>query len=101
MNDTAQNKTWEYLEPRSHPWRRQFYVKELKIRASTIWQDMTINGMSPEEAAENWNVPLALIYEVILYCESHQELLKLEADEERIRLESKGISLEPKVIEIS
>ena len=51
--------------------------------------------MTPEQAAENWNLPLPAIYEVIRYCESHRELLKLEADEERYRLEEKGVSLEP------
>ncbi|WP_193198166.1 hypothetical protein [Nostoc sp. MG11] len=42
-----------------------------------------INQMSIEEAADNWNLLLAAIEEAIYYCESHQELLKLEADEER------------------
>ena len=35
------------------------------------------------------------IYEAIRYYESHQELLKLEAEEERYRLEKKGVSIEP------
>ena len=52
--------------------------------------------MSLEEAADNWNLPLAAIEEAIRYCESHQELLKLEAEEERYRLEQQGVSLEPK-----
>lgn len=51
--------------------------------------------MSPEQAAENWELPLPAIYEVIRYWDSHRELLKLEADEERYRLEEKGVSLEP------
>ncbi|MCC3435937.1 hypothetical protein [Microcoleus sp. PH2017_05_CCC_O_A] len=50
--------------------------------------------MSSEQAAENWDLPLCAIYEVIDYCENHQELLKLEADEERYRLEAKGVRLE-------
>lgn len=43
---------------------------------------MVVNQMSPEEAAENWDLPISAIYEAISYCESHQELLNLEADEE-------------------
>ena len=89
LQDTAQDEDWQYLVARPHPWRRQFYIKGRRLLASTIWQDM-----SPEQAAENWDVPLAAIYEVIRYCESHRELLKLEADEERYRLEEKGVSLE-------
>lgn len=87
---------WQYLVERPHPWRRQLYIKGRKLLASTVWQDMLVNEMSPEEAADNWNLPLAAIREVIQYCESHQELLQMEADEERYRLEVKGVSLEPK-----
>ena len=56
---------------------------------------MTANQMSPEQAAQNWDLPLSAIYEAINYCENHQELLKLEADEERYRLEVKGVQVEP------
>ncbi|MGA9379773.1 MAG: DUF1778 domain-containing protein, partial [Phormidium sp.] len=82
------------------PWRRQLYIKGHKLLASTVWQDAIANQMSPEQAAENWDLPLPAIYEVIRYCESHQELIKLESDEERYRLEEKGVSLNAsKVIE--
>jgi uncharacterized protein (DUF433 family) len=86
---------WQYLVARPHPWRRQLYIKGGKLLASTIWQDMIANNMSAEQAAENWNLPLVAIYEAIDYCENNRELLKLEAAEERYRLESKGVSLEP------
>lgn len=56
---------------------------------------MNANEMSPEQAAENWDLPLSAIYEAIRYCESHRELLKLEANEERYRLETKGVQLDP------
>jgi hypothetical protein len=56
---------------------------------------MLINQMTVEQAAENWDLPLAAIHEVIQYCEHHQDLLKLEAEEERYRLELEGASLEP------
>ena len=87
---------WQYLVKRSHPWRRQLYIEGRKLLASTIWQDILSNQMSNEEAAENWDLPLDAIYEVIRYCESHQELLKLEADEEQYRLTTKGVSFELK-----
>jgi uncharacterized protein (DUF433 family) len=87
---------WQYLVARTHPWRRQLYIKGRKLLASTIWQDMIANEMTPEQAAENWDLPLSAINEAIRYCENHQDLLQLEADEERFRLEAKGASLEPK-----
>ncbi|MBD2440313.1 hypothetical protein [Nostoc sp. FACHB-110] len=94
LQDIPQTENWQYLVARSHPWRKQLYIKGRKLLASTIWQDMMANQMSSEEAAENWDLPLCAIEEVINYCESHQELLKLEADEERYRLQVKGVSIE-------
>ncbi len=94
LQTTPEIENWQYLVARPHAWRKQLYIKGRKLLASTIWRDMTANGMSPEQAAENWDLPLSAIYEAIDYCESHQELLKLEADEERYRLEAKGVQLE-------
>ncbi|MFB2835399.1 hypothetical protein [Floridanema evergladense] len=92
---SAREEDWQYLVARPHPWRRQLYIKGRKLLASTVWQDAIANQMSKEQAAENWDLPLPAIYEVIRYCETHQELIKLESDEERYRLEEKGVSLEP------
>ncbi|PZU93781.1 MAG: hypothetical protein DCE90_15795 [Pseudanabaena sp.] len=98
---SLQNQTeiddWQYLAQRNHPWRKQLYVKGQKLLASTIWQDMIANEMSVEETADNWDLPEDAIDEVIRYCESHQDLLKLESDEERYRLVEKGVSFESKV----
>jgi uncharacterized protein (DUF433 family) len=94
LQTIASMENWQYLVARPHPWRRQMYIKGRKILAFTIWQDMIANNMSREEAAENWDLSLLVIDEVILYCESHQQLLKLEADEERYRLEIKGVLIE-------
>jgi hypothetical protein len=86
---------WEFLIARPHPWRRQLYIKGQKLLASVVWQDMLTNDLSPEAAAENWDLPLAAIAEISQYCQIHQDLLKLEAAEERSRLQSQGVALEP------
>lgn len=96
LQNTTEVQNWQYLVARPHSWRRQLYIKGRKLLASTVWQDMMANEMSPEQAAENWDLPLSAIYEVTHYCESHRELLKMEADEERYRLEQKGFSIEPR-----
>jgi hypothetical protein len=80
------------LAKRNHPWRKQLYIKGRKLLASTIWQDMLANEMSSVDATINWDLPLAAIDEVVHYCESHQDLLKLEANEEHYRLVTKGVS---------
>lgn len=95
LQTTPEIENWQYLIARPHPWRKQLYIKGHKLLASTIWRDMTANHMSSEQASKNWDLPLDAIYEVIDYCENNQELLKLEAEEERYRLEVKGVQLEP------
>ncbi|MEM6837662.1 MAG: hypothetical protein AAF609_12495 [Cyanobacteria bacterium P01_C01_bin.120] len=90
--DVAEN--WQFLVYRPHPWRRQLVIKGRKLRAATLWQDMIANQMVPEQAAENWNLPLAAVQEVIQYCEAHQDLIRLEAEEEKYRLQAQGVSFE-------
>ena len=86
----AQNEVeiddWQYLAKRNHPWRKQLYVKGQKLLASTIWRDMTANEMSVEDAADNWDLPVDAIDEIVRYCESYQDLLKLEAEKEAYKL---------------
>ncbi|MEY2831023.1 MAG: hypothetical protein RLZZ574_281 [Cyanobacteriota bacterium] len=97
MTNSAKTQ-WQYLEQRPHPWRQQLYIKGKKLRAFTVWMDMLVNELTPQDVAENKELPLAAVYEAILYCQSNQELLEKEAEEERRRLEAKGISFEPRIV---
>ncbi|MEA5537052.1 hypothetical protein [Crocosphaera sp. XPORK-15E] len=89
---------WQYLEPRPHPWRKQLYLKGKRIKASVIYSDMIVNEMTEADAVYNWDLPLEAIQEIIEYCQTHQDLLQSEAQEERRRLEAKGVVLVPKII---
>ena len=88
---------WQYLEKRPHCWRKQLYLKGRRLRASIVWMDMIVNEMTPEEAADNWDLPLEAVKESIQYCETHQDLVQEEAAIERRHLEERGIPLEPKI----
>lgn len=91
----VQSGDWQYLVARPHPWRRQLYVKGRRLKAFDVWMDMRTHQMTPEEAAENWELPPEAIQEILRYCESHRALLALEAAEERRRLIEGGVVLEP------
>jgi uncharacterized protein (DUF433 family) len=97
MTTPASKTQWQYLEPRPSSWRKQLYLKGRKLRANTVWSDMLVNGDSVEETADNWDLPVEAIKEVIRYCETHRELLCAEANSERCYLEERGVILEPKV----
>jgi uncharacterized protein (DUF433 family) len=96
MTNSAKTQ-WQYLEQRPDGWRKQLYFKGKKLKAFDVWMTMLVEKMSPEETAEDWDLPLASIEEAIQYCQTHQDLLKREAEEERRYLEAAGISLEPKI----
>ena len=93
----AQGPAWIYLAPRPHSWKRQLYVKGRRLTAANVWYDMLANEMTPEEAAENWDLPLQAIEEIVRYCEANRDLIAMEADEERRFLHEKGVSLVPEI----
>ena len=95
LQNLPAGENWQFLVARPHPWRKQLHIKGRKLLAATVWRDMITNNMSPEQAAENWDLPLAAVQEAIQYCETHHDLLKLESAEEHYRLRARGINLEP------
>jgi len=89
----ATKREWLFLTERPHPWRRQLFLKGKKLPAATVWTDWRINGGTEAEIAANWDIPLAAAQECIRYGEANQDLLRLEAEEERQRLSEVGISM--------
>jgi uncharacterized protein (DUF433 family) len=89
------DETWQFLAPYPQSWRKQLYIKGRKLPASIVWGDMIVNEMTPEESAEDWDLPLEAVQEAIRYCETHRELLDSEAEKEKQYLEEQGVSIEP------
>jgi hypothetical protein len=83
-----------YLVARPHPWRSQLWVKGRRLLASTVWRDMLANKMSVNEAADNWSLPADAIEEITRYCKANQELISMEAEDERRRLIDAGVKVE-------
>jgi hypothetical protein len=95
MTINTSKTQWQFLEPRLSSWRKQLYLKGRKLTAFTVWSDMIVNEMSPEEIADSKDLPIAAVTEAIEYCENNQKLLNFEAYEERRYLEERGVVLEP------
>jgi hypothetical protein len=94
---TSSNGNWKYLVEHSHPWKKQLYVKGRKLPAVSVWIGMETNGLTRAEAAENWDIPIDVVNEIVDYCQNNRDLLRMEADEEKRLLKEKGISIESKV----
>ena len=89
----ASSATWKYLVPRPHSWKRQLFIKGRRMTAANVWYDMLANARSIEETAENWDLPVEAVEEIVRYCETDRELIGMEADEEKRLLLEKGVKL--------
>ncbi|MBX9879920.1 MAG: hypothetical protein K2Y22_15790 [Candidatus Obscuribacterales bacterium] len=87
---------WKYLVERPHSWKSQLFVKGRRLPAANVWSSMLVEKMSIEETAEDWDLPVEAIEEIISYCEANKSLIEMEAAEERQWLEERGISIDPK-----
>jgi uncharacterized protein (DUF433 family) len=87
---------WQYLIARPHRWRRQLWVKGRNMTVGQLISTIRANRMSPEQASDSLDLPLAAIYEALMYYAENRGLIELEASEERRRLAQRGLPLEPK-----
>ena len=70
-----------------HSWRRQFSLIDRRHTASQLVDFILANGLSPEAAAAEFDVPLETVREALDYCERQGDLVAAEAAEERRRTE--------------
>jgi hypothetical protein len=104
VRSSARYKTQNLQQAGSFSWHARTHgannwpLRGASSSLATLWRDMIANDMTPEQAADNWDLPLAAIQEAIQYCEIHQDLLRLEAEEEQYRLQEQGVSFEPSAV---
>jgi len=85
---------YKYLVARPHEWRQQLHVKGRRLPAASVFKDYRLEGRSPEQLADDWDLPLEAVLECIHYCQENQALLQMEAEEDRRRLGESGIEVE-------
>jgi uncharacterized protein (DUF433 family) len=79
--------------PRPHRWRKTPYIKGRNLPVWHLLCSMWANKMTPEEVAQDYELPVEAVYEALDYYEKHRELLEAEAEEEREWLRQHGINL--------
>lgn len=77
---------YRYLVARPHPWRRQLYLKGRNMTVGQVVATMQANTLSPEEAAEDMDLPVAQVREALAYYDLHRDLVDLELREEANRV---------------
>lgn len=82
MATTVDKSTiYEHLEPRPGSFYRELFIRGLNLRASRLVAWMESEGLSPEEAAMDREIPVEAVHEAIEYARNHREVI--DADFER------------------
>ncbi|MGH7192500.1 MAG: hypothetical protein ACREJM_03080, partial [Candidatus Saccharimonadales bacterium] len=63
---------WRYLVERSHRWRRQLSLKGRNMTAGQLVGRMRANGLTAEQAAADFELPLDAVEEALCYCEAQK-----------------------------
>ena len=84
------------------PWRgsnyRQYFYKERKIRAEVLYRETVgLEPRTPEEVAQDYDVPVEAVLEAIHYCTHNEELLRQERERERENIRAHGLDKPPYV----
>lgn len=86
---------YDHLVARPETGYKQLYLKGRNMRVGQLMYKMRANDLGLEEAAADLNLPLAQIREAQVYYETNRDLIEQEAAEEKQRLQTAGVSLEP------
>ena len=74
---------YQHLEPRPGSNYRQLFVRGRKIRAEVLYrQTVGLEPRTPEQVAEDYELPLEMILEAIHYCQHNEPLLRKDRDQE-------------------
>jgi uncharacterized protein (DUF433 family) len=89
---TGTSTQYQHLEPRPGSNYRQFFLKGRRIRAAVV--DEAIHGpdpYTPEEFAQEYQVPLEAVLEALDYVARNRPLIEQERDREAARLRARGL----------
>jgi uncharacterized protein (DUF433 family) len=92
----ATHVQYQYLEPRPRSHYRQLWVKGRHIRAEVLYR-FTVGAepRTPEEVAQDFDLPVEAVQEAIDYARGNQELLEAERAREASRMQQLGLDQPP------
>jgi hypothetical protein len=84
----SENGQYKFLEPRNGTRFRQFFVKGRKFAAERVYRETVgEDPRTPQQVAEDLELPLEAVLESIDYCVRNAELLRQEREEELVRIQ--------------
>jgi len=84
-----------HLEPRPGSFYRELFVRGLNLRASRLVAWMEGEGLTPERAAADRQIPVEAVLEAVEYVRVNRTFVEAERQREENLLRERGL-LEPK-----
>jgi uncharacterized protein (DUF433 family) len=79
----TESHEYRYLESRPCSNYRQLFIKGRKIRAEVIYrQTVGEEPRTPEQVAEDYDLPLEAVLDAISYCQHNEPVLRADRDRE-------------------
>ncbi len=92
----SETKQYRFLEPRPGSNYRQLFIKGRRIRAEVIYrQTVGEDPRTPEQVADDYEIPLEAVQEAIDYCTHNEDLLRQERERGFARLRALGLDKPP------
>src|SRR5215471_2221094 len=87
----ADENQYKFLGPRYGSNYRQYFLKGTKIRAEVLY-DETVgpDARTPEQVAEDFEVPVEAVYEAIRYCQENEDVLDQDREMESASIRAHG-----------
>src|SRR5262249_50687838 len=87
---------YQHLEPRPGSRYRQLWVQGRHIRAEVLYR-FTVGAerRTPEEVAQDYDLPVEVVHEAIAYARHSQALLEAERVREEARMQHLGLHKPP------
>lgn len=85
--------TWKYLAPNPKSKYKQLFIKGRRIRAEVLygWHKCA-EPRTPQEIADDYQLPLDAVLEAIAYCDSNPSEIKEDHDREERIMEATGMN---------
>jgi hypothetical protein len=91
----SEDVRYRYLQPKRGSRYQQLAVNG-RIRAEILYREtLGPEPSSPEQVANEYNLPVEAVLEAIHYCEHHRELLDAERAHEQSTIEARGFDRWP------
>jgi len=93
MQIPTRKSTAEYahLDPRPDSFYRELFVGGLNLRASRLVEWMEAEGLTPEQAAADRDLPVVAVLEAAHYVKTHRDFIAAERKRERAWLRERGL----------